>query len=393
MVLVASQEYDLGQSGDGNLTRVVRYVDRSGTLDRTTRYVYDWRNRQTAAIGPQRACQVQGYDDQDRVVLTERREGGPEGQLLARGTTSYDYLGRVYQTLTYSVDPISGEAGNALASYTWYDAAGNVVKQMSAGAKVFTKTAYDSLGRATDTYVGFDPSEPICATGGWTAASAVQASNTILQQTDLDYDLAGNVLSSTTWSRFHDATSTGALSSSNARPGQTVSWYDGVSRLAATANYGTGLIDPTTQPTVPATSDTILVTSTAYDDAGSAFQTTDPAGRVAQQAFDSLGRVVRSIQNYVSGGTDSDQNVTVKTAYTLDGQLRELVAVNPATGDQVTRYVYGTAVADPLPEVFRNDLLRTVIYPDSTDPGVSVSFVGRGRGAGNSRRSPSSDPH
>ena len=37
-----------------------------------------------------------------------------------------------------------------------------------------------------------------------------------------------------------------------------------------------------------------------------------------------------------------------------------------ATGDQVTRYLYGTTLDDS--EIARSDLLRKVIYPDSDDP-------------------------
>ena len=44
-----------------------------------------------------------------------------------------------------------------------------------------------------------------------------------------------------------------------------------------------------------------------------------------------------------------------------------LTAKNPTTGDQVTRYVYGTATGGITPQVYRNDLLRAEIYPDSDD--------------------------
>ena len=84
--------------------------------------------------------------------------------------------------------------------------------------------------------------------------------------------------------------------------------------------------------------------------------------------FDDAGRVVQTIENYVDGDPetgDSEEDVTVETTYTLDGQVATYTAVNPSTGDQVTQYVYGTTLDDS--SVARSDLLRAVIYPDSDD--------------------------
>ena len=50
--------------------------------------------------------------------------------LIARSATSFDNLGRVYQTQTYAVDPTSGTVGIALTDNTWYDAAGNAIKSL-----------------------------------------------------------------------------------------------------------------------------------------------------------------------------------------------------------------------------------------------------------------------
>ena len=78
----------------------------------------------------------------------------------------------------------------------------------------------------------------------------------------------------------------------------------------------------------------------------------------------------RQIGNYVDGNPatgGSDEDVTVEMAYNSDGQVTTLTAKNPTTGDQVTKYVYGTSVGGITPEVYRNDLLRAEIYPDSDD--------------------------
>ncbi len=41
---------------------------------------------------------------------------------------------------------------------------------------------------------------------------------------------------------------------------------------------------------------------------------------------------------------------------------------NSTTGDQITQYVRGTDVGGLAPQIYRNDLLRSEIYPDSDDP-------------------------
>jgi hypothetical protein len=65
----------------------------------------------------------------------------------------------------------------------------------------------------------------------------------------------------------------------------------------------------------------------------------------------------------------------VDPAYNSDGALLTLTAKNPTTGDQVTRYVYGTDAGGITPAVYRNDLLRAEIYPDSDD----TTSLGNGR--------------
>ena len=123
-------------------------------------------------------------------------------------------------------------------------------------------------------------------------------------------------------------------------------------------------------------SDTVLVSTTAYNDRGEAYCTTDPAGRQAWQIFDDAGRTVAAISNYVTGTFNAaypDQDVTVQTTYTPDGQVATLTAVNPTTGNQVTRYVYGSTICESA--IARSDLLRAVIYPDSDD---SSTWLGDG---------------
>ena len=58
-------------------------------------------------------------------------------------------------------------------------------------------------------------------------------------------------------------------------------------------------------------------------------------------------------------------NLTTAYAYNADGKLLTLTVRNGVTGDQVTRFVYGTTLADS--GVASNELLRVKICPDSDD--------------------------
>ncbi|NUQ66081.1 MAG: RHS repeat-associated core domain-containing protein, partial [Pirellulales bacterium] len=381
-------------------TAAIQYVDAVET--RVTEYLYDWRNRQQYVIAE---ADDQGrvtftrnhYDNLDRVIRVERYhdvagdgvdadgDPNPDDVLIARQETFYDDLGRVCRRRQYAVDPATGGVGNYLQDHTWYDAAGSVIKQQQPGSQAFAKMAYDSLGRVVKQYVGYDLDEqPVesssssSSSSGGPAASYLDATNvegdTIMEQTEQAYDVAGNVLMTTTRKRLHNATGTGELTSqSDAQPRARVSyeamWYDGIGRSIATANYGTNGGTALTWPsTAPPRSDDVLVTSTEYNSAGQAYKTVDAAGRENRQFFDALGRTVKTVQNYQDGVVNADhqdEDVTVEITYNADGQLATLTAKNPTAGDQTTRYVFGTTLSDS--GIARSDLLRAEIYPDSDD--------------------------
>ena len=143
---------------------MTQYVDARTT--RTTEYQYDWRGRQEYVIPPAddqgRTVYTRYYfDNLDRVTKVERyQEQYPSADLLlARQESFFDDLGRTYETRRYAVNPSTGAVGSYLAGYTWYDAAGNVIKQQGEGQRSFTKTLFDGLGRAVKQYVGYDLSE------------------------------------------------------------------------------------------------------------------------------------------------------------------------------------------------------------------------------------------
>ncbi len=127
----------------------------------------------------------------------------------------------------------------------------------------------------------------------------------------------------------------------------TSSWIDGVGRQFASADCGTNGGATFTRPaTVPTRSDTILVSTTSYNNDGEVFSMFDPQNTETRFEYDDAGRQIVQIENYVSGGTAADQNRTTWTAYTADGQVFTLTASNSDTGNQQTIYSYGTTLAD-----------------------------------------------
>lgn len=66
---------------------------------------------------------------------------------------------RSKRTIRYAVDPATGVVGNSLTDNFWYDAAGNVIKQLPAGSDLFTTTDYDSLSHPSVRYSGYDLDE------------------------------------------------------------------------------------------------------------------------------------------------------------------------------------------------------------------------------------------
>jgi len=162
MVLVTEQTYDGGtddgaDGGDGNVTLTTQHVD--ATTTRETAYLYDWRDRRTATDGEIDFYQQVCYDNLDRTIRNDRRDTTSSGNLIGRSETQYDDQGRVFRTIRYGVDPTTGTVGYGLTDNTWYDASGHVIKSLPSGSQLFTKTNYDSLGRATVAYMGYDLDE------------------------------------------------------------------------------------------------------------------------------------------------------------------------------------------------------------------------------------------
>jgi YD repeat-containing protein len=246
----------------------------------------------------------------------------------------------------------------------------------------YTKTAYDSLNRAVVRYEAYG------SDSSYSDAMSI-AGNVVLEQTETSYDDADSAIATIIRQRYHDAPAaqTGPLGNPGSAPKARVTYAaeyaDPLGRTIASADWGTAGGSGWSRPaTIPASSDTILVSQTGYNEAGEAFQVIDPAGKEDRTDYDAAGRRTELIENYVSsssGGSSGngcaasdDENVTTQFTYTPDGDVGEQKVINAETGDQITKYIYGTTLSDS--EIASSQLLRRVEYPDSTGPTDSVQY-------------------
>jgi len=363
MVQVEANEYDNGlPGGDGNLTIQTKFADAQ-TM-RVTTFGYDFRNRQTVVDGEIDFYQVTTYDNFDRRIQVDQYDTTADGNLVARSAINYDNRGRIYQTLRYGVDPATGTVGPALTDNNWFDPSNNVIQVNKAGSSLLQKTIYDGINRATVQYQSYNLNQT-----GYPYPIDV-SQDTVIQQLEKTYDDASSVILQTIRERFHNATGLGALTSPTgsqpqARVNYISNWPDPLGRPHNTANYGTNQGVAISRPdTAPDSSSTVLVTTTDYNNAGQAYQVTDPMGAVMLSSFDAAGRQTQLIENYISGGSGSGQNRESDYSYNADSQVVVFTVKNSVTGDQVTQYIYGTTLEDS--DIASNALVRSVIYPDDS---------------------------
>jgi RHS repeat-associated protein len=387
LVQVSANQYDGGGVGDGDLTQITEYPG-GGAAPRVSQSYYDWRDRRVASKGgvqanedlnTQRPIVYLDYDnlnqtlaqnlyDGDNVTITFGPDGvpnKPDGSLLrARSKNDFDDQGRIFRTSVFDVKQTDGsyDPSKSLKADNFYDHRGHLIERSNPGGLV-TKVVYDGADRrvaqySTDGGSGTD----------WAAANTV-ANDTVLEQTETLYDADGNPLQTTRRQRFHDATAAGGLGDPNtdpkARVSYVASYYDAANRMTTNVNLGTfgGSAFHWTQ-TVPARSDTALVTNLTYNAAGWVQDTTDPRGLVTRTLYDNLQRKAATIVAYTDGVPTSTTNLTTAFTYDGDGNVLRQTGVLPA-GAQTTQYVYAaTTAAGSL--VNSNDLLTAVKYPDKT---------------------------
>jgi len=304
-----------------------------------------------------------------------------DGRLLARTEQFYDERNRNWKTVQSVVDPVTGNVGGKMQSLTWFDAAGRTIKSQGMGENHFTKNVYDSLNRVVKSYVTTNPSDTTYAT------ASVITGDIVHQQSEITCDNAGNVILAANVERMVSQAGTDELKIAAAPKGRyqfNAAWFDPMGRQIAEANYGTNNDTALARPaTVPTRSDSVLVTETFYDaDTGRGWRTVDPASKDHRTFFGAMGRTVKTVANFTGTGvvssTTPDQNVTVETTYHPSGQVATMTAKNPTTGDQVTRYIYGTSKTSIAPIIYRNDVLSCEIYPDSDDSENSSGVLQNG---------------
>ncbi|MBX9582001.1 MAG: hypothetical protein K2X87_16980 [Gemmataceae bacterium] len=388
LVKVREWEYDGGAAGNGNPTKRTEYPGLSGAA-RVTQTWYDWRDRAVAtkagvqtteATDVNRPLIYRDLDNRGRATLTRVFDGdtvtltttsgvpvAPSSGLVAQAGTNYDELGRVYRAEVYSVS--GGAAGTGtLKTDAWYDGRGNVVKTAAPGGLV-TKWAYDGAGRLAVMYTTDGGGD-----SGYGDADDVTG-DAVLEQVGTTYDASGNVLLTTTRERFHDETATGVLGDTTTAPKARVSYaatyYDLADRVIAAVDVGTNGGTAWTRPgTAPARSDTVLVTSTAYDPAGRPQDVTDPKGLVTRTTYDALGRTTKTVQNYVDGVVSDADDITTEYAYNGAGRTSLTVRLTGG-GVQTTAWVYGVTTAAS--GLASNDVVGKTQWPDPSTGAASAS--------------------
>ena len=298
MVQAELREYDRGVAGGDDLvTEILSFVGasqiRSSTLD------YDYRGFRTVMRGEGGFRETYVTDLSGAVTRRQRwNDTGVPPVLVSQDETLYDLRGRVYRTIRYSIDPVSGAVGVSLPDDTWYDPAGRVVKRRNPEDAGFEKFAYDAAGRVVNRYAGYNTVTPSYAE----AQSVVN--DTIFEQTDFAYDAADNLIAEATRERFHNTTGLGPLggpvgSPPNARVLYQMYYPDALGRVISTANFGTnGGTVPARPATAPAPGSTILVSTAAFNARGELAVSTDPNGTGIFQEYDDAGRLIKTIENF-----------------------------------------------------------------------------------------------
>lgn len=392
----AEYEYDGGDVGNWNLTKATSYP--GGSLPNSvTDYYYDWRDHlvgikdgveSSESTGTNRPITYYDFDNLNQITKVRSYDGdgitltttngvpdSPSSSLLRAQTVyAYDDQGQNYKIETFSVDPSSGSiSSTALTTQYWYDRLGNVIKQSNPGGLVW-KTSYDGVGRIT-----VDSTTDGGGDSGFSDADDVTG-DVVFNQSEYAYGANGRVSKVTNRIRFHDETGTGALGTSTSGVKARVSYagyyYDAAGRPTADVNVGTNGGSAWSLPTsVPSRSDSVLVTSYAYNAAGLLQDVTDPKGLITRTEYDPRGLVTKTIENYTNGTPTDTSNKTINHTYNGNGQPVTLSVSLPGGGSQTTEWVYGVSTGTGSAYT-SNDALAGVKFPDPTtgSPSSTIKY-------------------
>ena len=260
------------------------------------------------------------------------------------------------------------------------DPVGRVAVQWPAGSQAFQAMTYDAVGRTTAAYVAYEP--------GWSSSSSSSGfgnapnveDSIVMEQREMAYDPAGNVLSTTLKQRYDSATGNGPLEDHETEPKARVSYVasypDALGRTVATANYGTNdlFATPWTRDVViPGCSDDILVNHIAFNPAGEPYRTTDPMGAQTTRTWDAAARLIEEVQGRVPGRDMPALDRTTRYSYNSDGNVTILTALNNGGEEQHTQWVYGVIAGTGESALYSNLLVSQKIYPDSVGGSDVVS--------------------
>ncbi len=384
-IKVEEREYDDGNIGDGNLTKITEFPGGTGA-PRVSESFYDWRNRRVASKGgvqanenlsltTQRPIMYLEYNNLNQVEIEELYDGDNVNIAFTNGVPDrpssvfrqskaemkYDDRGRVYQTWVYSVVGGTPSAA-ALITNNFYDRRGMLVKSAAPGGLV-SKMVYDGAGRLVRKYATDGAGD-----SGLADADDVVGDN-VFEQIETQYDKNSNVEFTINRLRFHNAANNpdGNLSVANARNSFVAYYYDAANRLTTMVEVGTAGDSDYSRPSTPdSASDVVLVTSYTYDAAGRVDEVTDPGGQKTKNFYDKLSRTTKTIEAFVNGVPDPASDRI--TDYTYDASNRVVTRTADVPGApefQTTQYVYGVRLSDGS-TINSNELLAAVRYPHKT---------------------------
>ncbi|MBX3403604.1 MAG: hypothetical protein KF699_09370 [Phycisphaeraceae bacterium] len=400
MVKVSETEFDGGNDGGNSLvTARTLFVEDSTTGQRVTTFQHDVRGRTIVTENPVAPHVLVKYDNLGR-MLASATYSSPSGldptddptglttNRLGLSQTFYDEAGRVWKTQRHKIS--AGSDADHLATLTWYDKSGRVIKVLGEG--VHTKTMYDRLGRATRRFtLAFDDDadyDDVFNPG--TLQTDLDGDIVLVEDQTLFEDTTGRALMHVRIVRHHDdpkAGTAGPLDADNdlslvdvseieGRFQITCMVYDGLDRVTHTVMVGTNGGSTFNYPgdlsTTP--SATNLVTQTIYNDSGTVLATIDPRTKQTRFEYDDAGRRIAVIANWTGatpplGTTNRDEDIYTRFVYQNGHQIKMWVDLDGDnavdTDDQVTEYVYGVGKGASFPDskIAHGGLLARVIYP------------------------------
>jgi YD repeat-containing protein len=135
-----------------------------------------------------------------------------------------------------------------------------------------------------------------------------------------------------------------------------------------------GAMTFTRPSTVPARSDTVLVTGNVYNAAGEVQDVYDPRNLDTRTFYDGLGRKTSVVQDYTNGTPTNGSNRTTNYTYFRSNLVQTVTAALPSSAVETTQYSYGVSPANGS-SVTSNDLLNTTAYPDPALGTPSASLI------------------